>query len=305
MRISEQARQRVLRAAQELDYRPNLLARGLRTDVTHTVALVSDTIATEHYAGRIFYGGLAAALARQHLLFVGETEGDPAVEARLIENFLDRRVDGFVYASMFTREVRLPRGLRGQPVVLLNCFTGDGALPAVVPDEVSAGRTAARVLLEAGHRDGIWLVGENVQRTVAGRERLAGIEAMTGTAGCTLAGVLECPWWPAPALEALTAFLRGGARPSALICLNDRIAFGAYQALADVGLDVPRDVSVVSFDDSDLAAWVRPQLTSVALPHYDLGRRAVERLLDRADPGGVERLPMPLRSRASVGPPGA
>jgi LacI family transcriptional regulator len=68
-------------------------------------------------------------------------------------------------------------------------------------------------------------------------------------------------------------------RPSALICLNDRIALGAYQALQEAGLRVPQDVSVVSFDGSDLASWLRPQLASVALPHFEMGRRVAELLV--------------------------
>src|SRR3982750_4062245 len=88
MRISEDARQRVLRAAQELDYRPNLMARSLRTKITRTIALVSDPI-----AGRAIHGSLAAAVAHGHLLFIGETEGDPLIEEKLISDFLDRQVD--------------------------------------------------------------------------------------------------------------------------------------------------------------------------------------------------------------------
>jgi len=85
--------------------------------------------------------------------------------------------------------------------------------------------------------------------------------------------------------------------------LNDRIAMGVYQAELQLGLSVPQDFSVVSFDDSDLASWLRPQLTSVAIPHFELGRRAVELLLTPDRPNDVIRIPMPLRVRVSVGPP--
>jgi LacI family transcriptional regulator len=98
-------------------------------------------------------------------------------------------------------------------------------------------------------------------------------------------------------------FLGAGGRPGALVCLNDRVALGAYQALFDVGLRVPADVSVVSFDDSELASWMRPALTSVALPHRQLGRRGVELLLAGATEPVVELMPMPVRERSSVGPP--
>ena len=305
MRISEDARQRVLRAAQELDYRPNLMARSLRTKVTRTIALVSDTLASDHYAGRAIHGSLAAAVAHGHLLFIGETEGDPVIEEKLISDFLDRQVDAFVYASMFTRYVRVPKQLHGRPVVLLNCLTR-GASPAqhqVVPDELTAGWAAATTLLEAGHREGIHLVGTPAQHVFAGRERLAGIREGLGATGARLAGVVECDWWPDSAYEAVRRALADGLAPRALICLNDRIAFGAYQALREAGRVIPDDVSVLSFDDSDLAAWLRPQLTSISLPHYQLGWQAVEKLLGPSTEPAVQRVAMPVRRRASVAAP--
>jgi LacI family transcriptional regulator len=303
MRISDDARHRVLRAAAELSYRPNLTARSLRTKVTRTIALVSDTIATEQYAGGLIDGSLSAALAHQHLLFVCETEGDPEVEARLVEDLLGRQVDGFVYASMFTRQVQLPRALRDHPLVLLNCTTRDARIPAVVPDEVGAGRSAAQALLERGHRDGIHVVGEPNVDVFASRERMAGIlEALSG-AGARLAGVLDCAWQPEAVYDAVSELLRLGGPPDALVCMNDRVALGAYQALQEAGVAIPDEVSVVSFDDSELAGWLRPQLTSVALPHHEMGRRAVELLLSEHPTTEIERIPMPLRERLSVGPP--
>jgi LacI family transcriptional regulator len=305
MRISEDARQRVLRAAQELDYRPNLMARSLRTKVTRTIALVSDTIASDPYAGRAIHGSLAAAVAHGHLLFIGETEGDAVVEEKLISDFLDRQVDAFVYASMFTRYVRLPKVLRGRPVVLLNCLTRAArpAHHALVPDEVTAGWDAAKVIVEAGHRDGIHVVGNPAERVFAGRERMAGIREGLSSVQTRPAESIECDWWPDSAYEAVSRALAGGLRPKALICLNDRIALGTYQALREAGFTIPDDVSVVSFDDSDLAAWLRPGLTSIALPHYQLGWKAVELLLGEPSDPAVTRIPMPVRHRASVGKP--
>jgi LacI family transcriptional regulator, galactose operon repressor len=305
MGISADATQRVLQAAHELSYRPNLLARGLRTNLTHTIGLVSDTIATTPYAGEVIRGAVTAALLHEHLLFIGETEGDAAVEKPVIQGMLDRGVDGFVYAAMYTREAKPPAALRGHPTVLLNCVTKDRTTAAVVPDEAEAGATAVGALLAAGHDDGIVLVGETPHRVIAARERLAGItEALSGRR-LRLAGAIECLWWPESAFEAVRRFLATGDRATALICLNDRVAMGAYQAIQEAGRRIPDDLSIVSFDDSDLATWLRPQLTSVAIPHFELGRRAVELLLSDPRPTGAERIPMPLRQRASIGPPRA
>ncbi|SDO84439.1 transcriptional regulator, LacI family [Klenkia soli] len=304
MRISEDARQRVLAAAGELGYRPNLMARGLRTDVTRTIALITDTVASGQFAGQLVYGSLEAAARHGHLLFVCETDDDPEIETRLVEELLDRRVDAFLLATSSTREVEIPPALEKSRLVLLNCRAPHTGVPSVRPDEVQAGHDAVQVLLDAGHRDGIWVVGEAGEHVVAGRERRAGMRRALTAAGVELAGRVECHWWPESAFEAVDAWLAAGTRPRALVCLNDRVAMGAYQALARHGLRIPDDVSVVSFDDSDLASWLQPQLTSIAIPHYELATRAVDLLL--ADPVAEfaeHRVPMPVRLRDSVAPP--
>jgi LacI family transcriptional regulator len=97
-------------------------------------------------------------------------------------------------------------------------------------------------------------------------------------------------------------------RPRALICMNDELSFGALRALGEAGLSVPGDVSIVSFDDEPVASWTQPRLTTIALPHYQLGRAAIELLLAAAEQQTpavqqVVAVPMPLRRRDSVAPP--
>ena len=119
MRISADAEERVLRAARELDYRPNLMARSLRTNHSQTIGLISDVIATEAFAGEVIRGSLSTALLNEHLMFIGETEGDIEVEKRLAQDMLDRGVRGFLYGAMFTRRATIPTILRGHQVVLI------------------------------------------------------------------------------------------------------------------------------------------------------------------------------------------
>jgi LacI family transcriptional regulator len=249
-------------------------------------------------------GSLATALLHDHLLFIGETEGNLDVERRVINGMLDRGVSGFIYASMYTRRVRLSKTLRSQPLILLNCTTAAPGVATVIPDEREAGRAATRALVRFGHRDGIVLVGEQPRTIYAAGERRFGVNEILDQQGMELSASIDTLWWPEPAYHAVLEYLSAGHRPTAFICMNDRIAMGAYQAAAEFGLAIPQDLSVVSFDDSDLALWLRPRLTSVAIPHFELGRRAVEILLAARKPTGVQRIPMPLRDRESIGPPG-
>jgi LacI family transcriptional regulator, galactose operon repressor len=313
MRISPEVERRVLQAAHDLQYRPNSVSVSLRTGITQTIAFISDTVATTPHAGTLIRGALEAARERGDLLLIGESEGDPQLEQRLIQTMHDRRVDGLILASMYTRKVTVPKALAGVPAVLLNALPKrPAAIPSVIPDEIQAGRDAVAALLAAGCRSGIHVIGAASGKdqappgSVAAVERLAGIREALAAAGSGLAGASGCmEWEPEDGYRATRAALTG-TRPQALICFNDRLALGAYQALQDAGLRVPGDVSVVSFDDDPIASWVRPRLTTFALPHYELGRRAVSVLFgdaDRPQASGepeVYRIPMPLRERESI-----
>lgn len=322
LRISDVVQRRVREVAATLGYRPNILSVGLRKGSGLALGFVSDTVATSLLAGDLIKGALEAAHERGLMLFIGETEGDPTVERQLVDALLDRQVDGIILASMFTQVRRLPTGLDHAPAVLLNALPDEQhpGIPSVVPDELEAGRAAARLLLEAGHRV-VHLVGagpgptDTPPVTVAGRERLHGILEVLGAAGITPAsGHLYGDWLPPHGWEATRDILRSHGAGSAIITFNDRLAFGAYQALHEAGLSVPADMSIVSFDDAPIADWMRPGLTTFAIPHYDLGRRSVELILDAiaardegrepaASAPAVHRVPMPLRRRESVAAP--
>jgi LacI family transcriptional regulator len=302
MRISAATQLRVREAAVELGYRPNLAARNLRMRTSRIVGLVSDTIAADPYAGEMLRGALAAALAHDRLLVIAESAGDRRTEDDLVRGMVDRQVDGLVYGCFSTREVELSELVRGVPVALLNCLADPLPGPAVVPDEEQGGREAARGLLDAGHRAGIHLVGRRPRTLFAARERSRGIQTELRAAGVQLAGTVDCEWTPQDARVAVGELV-SRARPSALICLNDRIALGAYQAVQEAGLRIPADISVVAFDDSVLADWLQPGLSSVALPHHEMGRLATDLLIKGDRHPVVHRIGMLLRHRDSVSSP--
>jgi LacI family transcriptional regulator len=314
MRISVHAEERVLRAAAETGYRPNILSQSLRTGTTHTVGFVSDSVATTRFAGDFIKGALEAARERGSLLLIAETGGDPDLERQSIETMIDRQVDGIVLATMYTRKLPVPKAFATIPAVLLNALPErPSSVSSVIPDEAEAGRTAAQVLLDAGHREGIYLVGGGPRSrrvpkgALAATERYGGIKEPFATAGVTIAGAVECSEWePEDGYEAMHAILDKGCKPKAVICFNDRLAMGVYQALQEAGLRIPDDVSIVSFDDDPLASWVKPMLTTIALPHYQLGQTALTVLFGEDERpqvktlAQVHRITMPLRTRDSV-----
>ena len=300
MRIAPSTVERVRAAAAALDYRPNRTARSLRTRRTATVGLISDQIAGQQYGSSMLTGASIAARELQHVVVMGESGGDPELERLLIEELRERDVDGVVYATRTARTVRLPESLREIRAVLLNCEDPDAQVPSVVPDDEGGGRAAAAALLAAGVDD-IWVMGEDpTPEATAGPRRMAGIRAELNARGADIAGLVPCDWSVTEGFAAASRWLADGGRARGLICMNDRLAMGAYQALAEAGLRVPDDVSVVAFDGSALASWLRPVLTSVRLPFHDLGGLAVRRLLDLEDADGTVQLPMIIQAGGSV-----
>lgn len=304
MRISSETQERVRAAVAELDYRPNRSARSLRTRTTKTIGVITDYVASGMFASRMISGANAAARALDHVLVIGETEGDPSVERLLVDEMVERQVDGLLYVTRTTVELEDPADLPGTQVVLLNCVDRDRARPSVLPDERGGGRTAAAQILTSGLSGEVYVVGEDpTPHAIAGPLRLAGIRERLGESGVELSGVVTCDWAVEPAYDAIGRWLRDGHRPRGLICLNDRVAMGVYQALGEHGLSVPDDVAVVSFDGSELASWLRPHVTSVELPFGAMGDLAVRLLLDPDGVGpGPHLVPMPVVDGQSVVP---
>ncbi len=309
-RISEATKERISSAAAELNYRPNRLAQGLRTQRSHTIGFLSDNIATTPYAGRMIVGAQDAAAEAGFLLLLLTSGGDPDLEDRELEALIDRQVDGVVYASMFHHIVKPPSRLREQRAVLLDARTEADEFSSVVPDEIGGARAAVEELLAHGHRRIGFL--NNWEDFPAPRGRLIGYKQALEVYGIPFDPSLVVTTDPNGSdggFEVLVPMLADHTRPTAVFCFNDRVAMGAYQAAAHLGLSIPDDLSIVGFDDQELiASNLRPGLTTMRLPHYEMGEWAVKNLLSRIngdhdEPVVHALLPCPLVRRGSVGPP--
>jgi LacI family transcriptional regulator len=304
-RLSAEAHERVHAAAAQLGYRPNNAARALRTDKSRTIAFISDYVATTRFASGLIRGALEAAEEARHVMLVLETGGEPAREVQAIEAALDRQVDGIIFAAMRAREVFVPELPASTRVVMLN-GTSARFKTSILPDEFAGGRMAVDLLYDAGFRDGIALIGHNdlaergLFRSETVARRLAGLRQAMSDHQMRFVAEESCwEWEPHHGYELVVRLLERGPKFRALICLNDRLAFGAYQALSEAGLRVPDNVSIVSFDNDEIASYLRPGLTTIALPHEEMGRQAV-RLLLSEEQDDEHLVAMPLISRSSV-----
>ncbi len=306
MRISTDTEARVNRAALELGYRPNRTAQSLRTASTRIIGVVTDYVAGGMFSARILAGANAEARSRDHVLMIGESDGDAGVTTDLVHEFVDRQVDGLLFVTRTTSTITLPKGLEGTRVVTVNCVDPTATYPSVLPDDRGGGRRAAEAILAAGVRDDIVVVGEGPTPEALAGARIAGLEERLREDGVAVTAWLECGWSLDDAYDALSTWLSAGGRPKVVVCLNDRVAWGVYHALAEVPLVVPDEVSVVSFDGSELGGWMRPTLASVALPFFEMGQVAVRLLLDEDEPQSVvmEMPLLPGASLAGVGSPG-
>jgi LacI family transcriptional regulator len=311
-RIPETTRQRVWQSIRELGYRPNAVAQGLRRGGSQMIGLVSDAIATTPFAGAIIRGAQDAAWADGKILLVVNTDSHPDMEEAAISVMLEHRVLAFVYSSWYHHPVAPPAAIHEVPSILVNCFDETGHLPSVVPDEVQGGRTATEALIRAGHRRiGLLNSSFEVPATPSTVGRPIGYRTALAAAGIQVDEALLLPVTPDQegGYAGGTAMLDLEHRPSAVFCYNDRVAMGVYTAAAERGLRIPDDLAVVGFDNQEvIAAHLRPPLTTVALPHYEMGWWGVNYLLGdllrpsetTADAPVRHVIACPLIERASI-----
>ncbi|HEY5833741.1 LacI family DNA-binding transcriptional regulator [Streptomyces sp.] len=302
--ISAETRQRILAAIEDLGYRPNAGARALAAKRSDWIGLITE-IVTAPFAVNVIKGAQDRAWQDHKFVLIASSEGDEEMESAALDKLLEQRVEGLLYATTWHRPVRLPPAVREVPTVLVNCVDADGQLPSVIPDEVTGGHRAARRLTDAGHhRIGFITLDPEIPASVGRRE---GYEAALLEAGVSPDPRLVVPGYATADGGYLAAaeLLDTDDRPTALFCGNDRMAMGAYDAIKERGLRIPEDIAVVGFDNQELiAAYLRPKLTTIALPFEAMGSEGVNLLdaLTAGRPVGTDPVTVdcPLIERSSV-----
>lgn len=310
-RISPEVASRVRAVAQQLGYSPDPTATSLRTGRSRAIGFLSDGVTVTRFASAMISGVMEAAEEHGHTVLMAEWDHDPQRLEKAAASMVERRVDGLVFGLMMARKLELPPLPEGLPVAVVNGRTPTHA--SVLPAEFQAGRAAVEHLLGLGHRR-IAVVGRwnqplslHVSATIG--ERFDGIDAAMAEAG--LAFEAEVPgvaWEPPLGYEAGRRILAEHPETTAVLCANDRVAFGVYQACAEAGARVPERFSVMSFDNEELATYLRPSLSTMRLPYREMGTLGADLVLDGIEgrtPSAADsvRVPMALLERGSTAAP--
>lgn len=308
-RISETTANKIRQTADEMGYSPDPRARALRTGKSEAIGFISNDVIVTRYASAMVVGAIDRAELADRVMLISESGGSRN-QSQAIEALLERRVDGLLVGLMGTRLVEVPDEARSIPTIVVNGIAR--GFPGIVPDEDAAGYDAAKYLIDAGHTK-IGLIGRpDLESDYAGllilHRRFEGIDRAMKEAGLSFVAEYRTrEWEPAAGLVASRKILEDN-EVTALLCANDRLSFGAYQAAAQLGLSIPADLSIMSFDDEQLAGYLTPGLTTMRLPYEEMGRFGTDWVLRQADSSGPRGgnneeeflVPMPLVERGSV-----
>lgn len=292
-RVSEATRARVLAVVERLEYTPHSVARSLVTNRTNLVGVVVSDIVNPFYPQ--FLQTIDRELVGRGLKMVLTNDGGHPNDAQS-QVLIEQRVDGIIFTSALVHS-EAPATLAAQhfPFVLANRYADGVDCDIVVGDNDAGARAAADHLLELGHRRIGVILGQRHAST--SRDRLAGFAARCAEEGVELDEALVRTGnysYPTAYAEALALF-EDAHRPTAVFCANDLMALAVLNAARRRRLRVPGDVSVVGFDDIEMASWEIFELTTVRQPLAEMARTAVDMLAQRiASPrGGTRTLTFP------------
>ncbi len=277
--------ERVRAAAKELGFRPNPAGRALKTARSRVIGVMVPSLRNPVFADALA-GVERAAKAAGYGVIVASCGYEPDREAEIVESLIAQRVDGLILtvadAAAAAADALSRLAEAGMPYALLynEIARADGT--AVGIDNAAAARSAAKALIEAGHRRLAMLAGDFAasDRQIRRRE---GFLAAASAAGLAPPVVVSAGFSEAQLGPAFAALFRAPTRPTGLFCATDMLAFKAIRELRDFGLAVPRDVSVVGFDGIGIGEWMSPSLATIVQPNGEMGETAFAFLEDRIE----------------------
>jgi LacI family transcriptional regulator len=280
--VNDATRERILALANELGYRPNVTARGLKTDRTFTIGLVVYNISSP-FTPVLIRGIQEYLKQRDYFSVIISTDWDPESEGEAVHQLVSRSIDGVIFVESWRDETNNTLDLASKPYVYVyRLFDGDYT-NSVLLDDLHGARLAVEHLVSLGHRRIAYINGPH--GWVASKERLAGYQAVLAQYAIPFEPDLvgEGTWEVQSGYQASKEFLALAEHPTAIFAANDLMALGAIYGIQDAGLNVPNDIAIVGYDDRDFASFSNPTITTVCPPSYEMGQLAAQLILDRLE----------------------
>lgn len=305
-RISAGSQQRVYEAVKQLNYRPNVAARTLRSNESSTIGLLVPGVENP------FFASIAGAVIRRastygYPVMLIDTREDPVEEEMAVDTLLERSVDGIIMVPCASEAGKLESLSREKPLVLVDRYFGQVDIPYVCTDNYHGAYMATQMLLQAGHRRIMCIRG--VPSSVTSRRRVEGYMHALREAGLEHeAYVCGDSFSIDNGYSVTMGALESGRDITAVFALSSTNLLGALKALRERGVSVPRDVSMVSFDDNIFLNYLDPAISCVSQPVEEIGATAVNILVDRirhveSDISAVEIAPRLIIRNSVVCPP--
>lgn len=278
--VSASSRAAVLAAAEQLGYRANAVARSLVQRRTYNVGVMVSDLHNIFFA-EVLDGLYSAAAARGYRALITTGNRDPAAEQLALEQLLELRADGVVLAGARLGADAIARAARSVPIALVGSDLRLRDVDVVVDDDFHGATLAVAHLVGLGHRD-ITLIDGG--RGAGAAQRRAGYESAMRRARLTaFVRVEPGDFTEEGGYEGARRLLRGGRRPTAIFASNDQSAIGALNAIEEAGLDVPRDISLIGYDNTALAALRHISMTTIHQPRRQIGEMAMTAVLRRIE----------------------
>jgi len=310
--VKPATRERVERVIDELGYVPNQAARLMRSNRSSLIGIMTDVVARTANSVELI-GGIQDQLAETgHNVLIANTSGTIEGERRVWRTFQEHRIDGVLYATMYHRHIQFENNAPPLPTVMVNCSAPARTdVPSVVPDDYEGGYVATQHAIRKGHKR-IGYITLNPQivaaklRSAAFRQALeeGGVEYNSDWVAPGYRGQVGKEEMCAYEVAHLMLHQEKKKRPTILLCGNDEIALQVMCAANQLGLSIPDETSIVGFDDFQIISTrTVPKLTTIALPYYDIGRRAADKLIRLLNGEmlslAADKIPCPLIIRDS------
>lgn len=282
--VNPETRKRIVEAARAMGYKPNLSARSLRTEQTNTIGIIVDDLLSP-FVPPIVRGIQDYMKESDYLSLIVNSDWDPHVEQDAINTFVSRPVDGLIVVEYSHFAIHEALEHSNKPYMFVHRLFGSSVRNSVVPDDYSGATLAVKHLASLGHKRIAYINGPEGWHSA--QRRFAGYKEELAAQGLEFDSALIQPgdWEFEGGHTAVKNLLKLDTLPTAIFAANDLMALGAIYALQDAGLNVPKDVAVVGYDNRDFTKVFRPKITTVSMPVYEMGRTAAELLLKQIAEG--------------------